>query len=156
MNHKNKERRQQDQSKLFVDPSLLEKGFNIDDLIRELKLEVQALGVSAGTILMRALIEAEVKSLVGERYNRHSQFYPWCKQKGYVMVGGQKAPMVRNRVRTPGRRGAAGELQAVSAEYGSNRGCLCPDALPVSVVAITPRPSRPSKKATASPSRSSV
>ena len=100
MNNKNKVRSQQDQSKLFLDPGLLEKGFNINDLIQELKLEVGALGVSAGTVLMKALIEAEVKSLVGERYNRHSQYYPWCKQKGYVVVGGQKVPMVRTRVRT--------------------------------------------------------
>lgn len=100
MNNKKKVTGKKDQSKLFLDPGLLEKGFNIEDLIRELKLEVQALGMSAGTVLMKALIEAEVKSLVGERYNRHSEYYPWCKQKGYVVVGGQKVPMVRTRVRT--------------------------------------------------------
>jgi len=100
MNNKKKVIEKSDQSKLFLDPRLLEKGFNIDDLIQELQLEVQAMGVSAGTVLMKALIEAEVKSLVGERYNRHSEYYPWCRQKGYVVVGGQKAPIVRTRVRS--------------------------------------------------------
>jgi transposase-like protein len=97
-NHK--VRSQQEQSKLFLDPGLLEKGFNIEDLIQELKLEVHALGVSAGAVLMKALIEAEVKTLVGERYNRQSEYYRWSKQKGYVVVGGQKVPMVRPRVRS--------------------------------------------------------
>lgn len=83
-----------------MDPGLLEKGFNIEDLIQELKLEVHALGVSAGAVLMKALIEAEVKTLVGERYNRQSEYYRWSKQKGYVVVGGQKVPMVRPRVRS--------------------------------------------------------
>lgn len=100
MKNKNKVRRQQEQSKLFLDPRLLEQGFSIDHLIRELRLEVQAMGVSAGTVLMKALIEAEVKSLVGERYSRHGEHYPWGSQKGYVIAGGQKVPMVRNRVRT--------------------------------------------------------
>jgi putative transposase len=105
MKDRNKVRSHQDQSKprggkLFVDPSLLEKGFSIDQLIRELRLEAQALSVSAGTVLMQALIEAEVRSLVGERYSRQGDHYAWGKQKGYVVAGGQKVPLMRDRVRT--------------------------------------------------------
>jgi putative transposase len=105
MKNRNKVRSHQEQSKprggkLFVDPSLLEKGFSIDQLIRELRLEAQALSVSAGTVLMQALIEAEVKSLVGERYSRQGEHYAWGTQKGYVVAGGQKVPILRDRVRT--------------------------------------------------------
>jgi transposase-like protein len=81
-----------------LDPGLLEQGFNIDDLIEELELEVRAIGVSAGTVLMKTLIEAEVKKLVGERCNRQSEYYLWGKQKGSVIAGGQKVPIVRGRV----------------------------------------------------------
>jgi putative transposase len=49
---------------------------------------------------MKALIEAEVKSLVGERYSRQGEHYPWGKQKGYVVAGGQKVPIMRDRVRS--------------------------------------------------------
>ena len=64
MSTNKKVRKGNDQVKLMLDPVLLAKGFNIEDIIRELQLEVKAIGLSAGTILIQNLIEAEVAHLI--------------------------------------------------------------------------------------------
>jgi len=97
--HKSKVVRQNDQFKLFLDPALLAGGFDITHLIEEMHLELRALSVSAGTVLMQKLIEAEAKHLVGERYGRESEYYTWGKQSGYVVSGGQKVRIEHPRVR---------------------------------------------------------
>jgi len=100
--HSNKKvRKENDQVKLFLDPSLLSKGFDVEHLIRELQLEVRAVGISAGTLLVQKIIEAEVAQLVGERYEREEKkYYGWGKQDGYVTHGGQKVRIEHRRVRS--------------------------------------------------------
>ena len=107
--NKKKVVKESDQFNLYLDPALLGKGFNVEDLIREVQLEVKALGVSMGTILMQKFIAAEVKELIGERYGREGEkCYVWGRQDGYVTVGGQKVHIERRRVRC--RRGKGGEV----------------------------------------------
>jgi transposase-like protein len=92
--------KENDQIKLFVDPDLLARGFNIEDLLREVQLEVKALGVSMGAIMMQKLIGAEIGELIGDRYGREEEkCYVWGKQNGYVMVGGQKVRIEHQRIR---------------------------------------------------------
>ena len=95
-----KVRKENDQIKLMLDPALLSKGFSIEDLVRELQLEVKAIGLSAGTILIQQIIGAEVAELIGDRYGREDEkCYVWGKQDGYVMLGGQKVRIEHKRVR---------------------------------------------------------
>ncbi len=69
-------------------------------MVRELDLEVKALGISAGTLLVQKLLEADVAELTGRRYGREEEkYYAWAKQNGYVMLGGQKVRVEHTRVR---------------------------------------------------------
>src|SRR6266699_5681029 len=107
---KKKVRKENEQVKLFLDPALLSKGFNVEHLIQELHLEVKALGISAGTLLIQKVIDAEVAVLKGERYAREDEkYYGWGKQDGYVSVGGQKVHIENERIRR-GRRGKGFEV----------------------------------------------
>lgn len=116
MRSKKKVRKENDQIKLMLDPGLLAKGFDINDLIRELGLEMKALGLSAGTLLVQKLLEAEVSELTGRRYGREEEkCYVWGKQDGYVVLGGQKVHIEHKRIRR-GRRGKGKEV--VPESYG--------------------------------------
>ena len=100
MHSKKKVRKENEQIKLMLDPGLLAKGFDIQDLIRELDLEVRAIGLSAGTLLVQKLVESDVAELTGARYGREEEkCYRWGKQDGYVMLGGQKVHLEHKRVR---------------------------------------------------------
>jgi transposase-like protein len=104
--HSKKVRKENDQVKLLLDPSLLSRGFDVEHLIQELELEVRAVGISAGTLLVQKIIEAEVAYLKGERYEREDEkYYGWGKQDGYVMVGGQKVHIEHGRVRRGRQKG---------------------------------------------------
>lgn len=98
--NKKKVVKETNQIKLYLDPGLIAKGFNIEDLLREVQLEVKAMGVSMGTMLMQKFITAEVEQLIGERYGREEEkCYVWGKQDGYVSLGGEKVRIERRRVR---------------------------------------------------------
>ena len=102
--HSKKVIKENEQIKLFLDPGLLAGGFDIEHLIREVQLEVKALGVSLGTMMMQKFIGQEVEQLIGKRYGREEdKCYVWGKQDGYVMIGGQKVRIEHRRVRR-GRR----------------------------------------------------
>lgn len=77
----------------------VEGGFELDRLVEELGLEFQALSSSAGVLIMSAIMEQERDSLAGKRYDRGTGVDRWGKQKGYVVVGGQKAAVHRPRLR---------------------------------------------------------
>jgi hypothetical protein len=110
MCNKKKVRKENDQVKLFLDPALLSKGFNVEQLLQELQLEVKAMGISAGTLLIQKFIDAEVAHLKGERYGRENEkCYGWGKQDGYVTVGGQKVHIEHERIRR-GRQGKGSEV----------------------------------------------
>ena len=73
--------------------------FNVDEVIEEVGLQYQALAVSAGVLVMQALMEAERDHLSGQRYAHHTAIDRWGKEKGYVVVGGQKVRIQRPRLR---------------------------------------------------------
>jgi putative transposase len=76
-----------------------EEGFEVDRLVEELGLELQALTTSAGVLIMSGIMEQERDHLAGKRYDRTTAVDRWGKQKGYVVLGGQKAPVDRPRLR---------------------------------------------------------
>ena len=115
MHSKKKVRKENDQIKLMLDPGLLAKGFDINDLIGELGLELKSLGLSAGTLLVQKLLEAEVSELTGRRYGREEEkCYVWGKQEGYVVLGGRegayRAQADPTRPQRERKRGRSGEL----------------------------------------------
>jgi putative transposase len=98
--NKKKVVKESNQVKLLLESGLIARGFNIEDLLREVQLEVKSMGISLGTMLMQKFITAEVEELLGKRYGREEEkCYNWGKQDGYVTVGGQKVHIERTRVR---------------------------------------------------------
>lgn len=77
-----------------------EDGFDLDRLVEELGLEYEALATSAGVLVMQQIMEEELNHLAGKRYDRRTDVDRWGKQRGYVIVGGQKAPVHRPRLRS--------------------------------------------------------
>lgn len=96
--NKNKVAKQTKQIKLRLNGAEA-KGFKIDEIIEEAGLEYRALAVSAGVLVMQAIMEAEVEHLAGKRYARDTEIDRWGKEKGYVVVGGQKAGVDYQRLR---------------------------------------------------------
>lgn len=79
-----------------------DRKFDFEGLIEELGLELEALATSAGVLIMTQIMEQERDHLAGKRYSRSEQpgkINRWGKQKGYVIVGGQKAPVQHPRLR---------------------------------------------------------
>src|ERR1700676_445366 len=60
----------------------------------------------AGLELMHLVMDEEVKSLAGERYQQHEQrrAHRWGKEDGYCVVDGQKVPIKRTRLRSGDNR----------------------------------------------------
>ena len=54
----------------------------------------------AGLELMQLIMEEEVRQLAGERCQRREQgqHYRWGGEKGFLIVDGQKAPIIRPRM----------------------------------------------------------
>lgn len=77
-----------------------EGGFNLDRLMEELGLEFHAFATSAGVLVMKLMMEAEVKALAGTRQSHDTEINRAGSQRGYVMVGGQKAHLAHQRLRT--------------------------------------------------------
>lgn len=82
---------------VFGEP--VEGGFELDRLVEELGLEFRALTASAGVLIMSSIMEKERDHVAGKRYDRTTEVDRWGKQKGYVIAGGQKAPVDRPRLR---------------------------------------------------------
>src|SRR5450631_3260249 len=60
----------------------------------------------AGLELMHLVMDEEVKSLAGERYEQHPQrrAHRWGTEDGYCVVDGQKVPIKRRRLRSGDHR----------------------------------------------------
>jgi putative transposase len=60
----------------------------------------------AGLELMHLVMDEEVRSLAGERYQQHEQrrAHRWGKEDGYCVVDGQKVPIQRTRLRSGDHR----------------------------------------------------
>ena len=76
------------------------------ELLTTARESVTAMAMQAGLLTMRAILEDEVESLVGRRYERQEgrEASRWGKQRGVVVIGGQKVPIERPRVRGADRR----------------------------------------------------
>jgi transposase-like protein len=100
------------QIKLVYDPSG-SPGFPLERLLEEVGLEMKAFAASAGLIMMKAVMKAEEEYLAGERGTYMTEVNRWSKDRGSVVVGGQRVPVVRQRLRK--RTGGAGaEVQLKS------------------------------------------
>src|SRR5690349_6686212 len=60
----------------------------------------------AGLVLMRLVVEEEVRHVAGERHEQHEnrQADRWGKEDGYCVIDGQKVPIQRTRLRTKDKR----------------------------------------------------
>lgn len=60
---------------------------------------------SMGVVLAQGLLEDEVETLAGQSYQRSAEreCYRWGHERGYVLFGGMKAPVLRPRVRKVGQ-----------------------------------------------------
>lgn len=74
--------------------------FHTEALMEELGLELHAVAVSAGKILIEQFLAAEGESLAGPRHDQTTEVDRWGHQRGYAMVGGQKVPIERPRYRS--------------------------------------------------------
>lgn len=79
---------------------VVEPEFNLDRMMEELGLEFHAFATSAGVLIMKMLMEAEELNLAGARQSHGTEINRWGKQKGSVVVGGQKVRLDRKRLRT--------------------------------------------------------
>ena len=80
----------------------------------EMQTQVEELAGQAGLQILQAILENEVTRRVGppHRPNPSAGCVRWGKQPGYVVLGGQKVPVERPRVRT--REGQEVELESYS------------------------------------------
>lgn len=78
----------------------------------DLQASVERLSGEAGLLIVRAIVEEEVRQRVGERHHpeQGGENVRWGRQAGYVVLGGQKVEFLRPRVRT--RAGAEVELDS--------------------------------------------
>ena len=74
--------------------------FNLDCLMEEIGLEVQALATSAGVLIMEQIMREEKTTLLGKPYNRTAEHRPWGEQEGYGVLNGQKVVLRHPRVRS--------------------------------------------------------
>lgn len=87
--------------------------FPLERLIEEVGLELKSFATSAGLIMMKSIMKAEEEFLAGERGTQTTEVNRWCKEKGSVVVGGQRLPLKRQRLRKRyGGEGAEVELKS--------------------------------------------
>ena len=87
--------------------------FPLERLIEEIGLELKAFATSAGLIMMKSIMKAEEEFLAGERRTQTTEVNRWCKDKGSVVVGGQRIAVKRQRLRRrDGGEGAEVELKS--------------------------------------------
>jgi putative transposase len=87
--------------------------FPLERLIEEVGLELKSFATSAGLIMMKSIMKAEEEFLAGQRGTQTTEVNRWCKEKGSVVVGGQRLPVKRQRLRKrDGGEGAEVELRS--------------------------------------------
>jgi len=95
---KKKLRKENQQIKLSLN-GLGEGEFDIDNLMESLRMEYRALTVSAGALVVQAIMESEVEQIAGKPYARKTEIDRWGTETGYVVMGGQKVRISRQRLR---------------------------------------------------------
>ena len=86
------------QVKLVFDPADSSE-FPLERLMEEVGLELKAFATSAGFIMMNSIMKAEVDFLAGQPGTQMTEVNRWCKEKGSVVVGGQRLRVKRQRLR---------------------------------------------------------
>lgn len=94
--------------------------FPLGRLIEEVGLELKAFATSAGLIMMKSIMKAEEEFLAGERGTYTTEVNRWCKDTGSVVVGGQRLPVEKQRLRK--RRGGPGSEVTLQSYEMFNRG----------------------------------
>ncbi|MCL4519198.1 MAG: transposase, partial [Thaumarchaeota archaeon] len=89
---------QQHEIKLSIS-GMPEGEFDIAGLMNSLKVEIRSLAVSAGTVMIEAIMDWESEQLAGKRYSRKTDLDRWGTESGYVLLGGQKVRVRRPRLR---------------------------------------------------------
>ncbi len=74
--------------------------FNLDQLMEEVGLHMEALATSAGVLVMEKVMQVEKESLLGKPYDRTAEHRPWGEQEGYGVLNGQKVTLHHPRIRS--------------------------------------------------------
>lgn len=74
--------------------------FDLEELMQGLELDMRSFATSAGLRVMKQLIDREVTVLAGKRHSQDTDINRWCHQRGSVIIGGQRQPIVWQRLRT--------------------------------------------------------
>jgi len=114
---KRKVARQQDEIKPSIN-GMLDGEFNIEGLMNSLRVETRSLAVSAGTVMMEAIMDSESEQLAGKRYSREMEVDRWGTESGYVILGGRKVRVRRPRLRNKQKQ----EVRLTSIEQFQNEG----------------------------------
>jgi len=89
-------------SHLVNDPGAIQMVLPLAEIAQMLRHGVRPLLLQAQLQLLTLIIEDEVRFLTGERYARENErdVRRWGHEEGAVVINGQKAPIVRPRVRS--------------------------------------------------------
>ena len=91
-----------DKSQVLGGRVSIELPVSVAEIIEGVSQEAEQLAGEAGLLIMKAVMDAEVESLVGPkgRHDPGRTATRWTAQPGYVVLAGKKAPVVKPRVRT--------------------------------------------------------
>ena len=84
------------------DSITLEVPRSLAELLLLCKISLEELVYQMGLVLAEQLMESEACELVGpyHKRKRDRRYYRWGKEAGYIVLGGQKFPVLRPRVRS--------------------------------------------------------
>gem|GEM_PF-6826755 len=61
--------------------------FDTEGLMNSLRVESRSLAVSAGTVMIEAIMDSEPEQMAGRRYSRKTDVDRWGTESGYVLLG---------------------------------------------------------------------
>jgi transposase-like protein len=82
------------------------------DLGQLIRGEIQNFCLQLGLVVVEQFIQAEVEQLLGPKYSRERQneTYRWGSQTGSIIIGAQKAPISKPRIRKQLENGSSEEV----------------------------------------------
>ncbi len=85
------------------------KQVDLGDIIR---CQMENFGLQLGLIVIEQFMQAEVEQLIGPRYGREQlgQMNRWGSQPGSIVLGAQKTPIAKPRVRKKNQDGSSVEI----------------------------------------------
>lgn len=101
------------------------------DLSKIIKCEMENFGLHLGLIMIEQFMQAEVEQLIGPKYSRdrRDDMNRWGSQLGSVVLGAQKAPISKPRVRRPLEDGSSEEVPLDTYTAFNNPGTLSQSVL---------------------------